>query len=545
MTAFWARLVHADWLGLPARVARQWRRSLQLRTVIISMALSGVAIILVGVYMSFSISNDLFDSRLNQVLGESQRAQISAQRIFDSSDATDRTAVQSVMNAARTAIRDSSSSGLIAVYRVPGQDASAVSPQDFTSPELSSGVISPALRESVEAGEGAQFWQSVDLRSGGQLVPGLVVGTVMDIPGVGAYEMYIGYDLAQAQETLQFVQQVLWISGLGLLLLVGGIAWVVSRLVVSPIRFAAETSERLAAGDLAVRLPEKGEDVVATLARSFNHMADNMQGQLTELANLSVMQQRFVSDVSHELRTPLTTIRLAGDVLYDQREGFDATTRRTTEILHTQVQRFEKLLADLLEISRYDAGSVALEPEPTNVVQLVQDIVGSMTTLAERYGSELSLRAPGGHFNADVDPRRISRIVTNLIGNAIEHGEGKPIEIEVDSNATAIAIAVRDFGVGMTQEQTSHVFSRFWRADPSRQRTLGGTGLGLAISLEDTHVHRGTLDVWARPGEGARFRLTLPRSQSIAIVTSPLDLEPAPEIAAEASSDTQRSGGSA
>jgi two-component system sensor histidine kinase MtrB len=149
-----------------------------------------------------------------------------------------------------------------------------------------------------------------------------------------------------------------------------------------------------------------------------------------------------------------------------------------------------------------------------------------MMTLAEKYGSELSLRAPGGHFDADVDPRRIRRIVTNLIGNAIEHGEGKPIEVEVDSNGTAVAIAVRDFGVGMTEAQLTQAFSRFWRADPSRQRTLGGTGLGLAISLEDTRAHQGALDVWARPGQGARFRLTLPRSQSVPIADSPLSLEP-------------------
>ena len=506
------------------------------------MALSGVAIILVGVYMSLSISNDLFASRLNQVLGESQRSQVAAQRIFDSSDATDRASVQSVVNAARTAIRDASSSGLVAFFRVPGQEPNGVAPQNFTSPELTNGVISQDLRDSVQAGAGAQYWQSVNLPTGSTLAPGIVVGTLIDIPGIGSYELYIGYDLAQAQETLIFIQQVLWISGLGLLLLVGGIAWVVARLVVSPIRFAAETSERLAAGDLAVRIPERGEDVVATLARSFNHMAASMQGQLTELADLSVMQQRFVSDVSHELRTPLTTIRLAGDVLYDQRDDFDPTTRRTTELLHTQVQRFEKLLADLLEISRYDAGSVELETEPTNVVQLIQDIVGSMTTLAEKYGSELSLRAPGGHFDADVDPRRVRRIVTNLIGNAIEHGEGKPIEIEVDSNSTAIAIAVRDYGVGMTPDQLTQAFSRFWRADPSRQRTLGGTGLGLAISLEDSRVHHGALEVWASPGEGARFRLTLPRSQVVPIASSPLSLEPVPEPSATASATAGEAG---
>lgn len=514
-----------DVLGVPARVGRLWRRSLQVRTVVISMALSGVAIILVGIYMSLSISNDLFNSRLEQVLSESQRAQIAAQRIFDSSDATDRSSVQSVMNAARTAVRDASSSGLVAVYRVPGQEDSVVAPQDFSSTELTNGVITPELRAEVQASQDQQYWQSVEFTVDGAPVPGVVVGSLAVLPAVGTYELYIGYDFQQAEQTLLFIQQVLWISGLGLLILVGFIAWMVARLVVTPIRNAAETSERLAAGDLEVRIPEQGEDVVATLAKSFNGMADSMQRQLTELADMSMMQQRFVSDVSHELRTPLTTIRLAGDVLYDQREDFDQTTRRTTELLHAQVERFEKLLGDLLEISRYDAGSVSLDVEPTNIANLVQEVVGTMTTLAEQHGSDLSLSAPGGHFDADVDPRRVRRILTNLIGNAIEHGEDKPIEVTVDSNATAVAIAVRDHGIGMSQEQLEQVFSRFWRADPSRQRTLGGTGLGLAISMEDARIHNGWLDVWGEPGNGAKFRLTLPRERDVPIATSPIELE--------------------
>lgn len=515
-----------DFLGFPARLLRVWRRSLQFRTVVISMALSGVAIVLVGVYMSLSISSDLFNSRLEQVLSESQRAQVAAQRIFDSSDATDQASMQSVMNAARTAIRDASSSGLVAVYRAPGQESSALAPQDFSSTELTGTVITPELRSEVADNADQQYWQSVALPIRGSLVPGVVVGSQLDIPGAGIYELFIGYDFAQSEQTLQFIQQVLWISGLGLLLLVGGVAWVVSRMVVSPIKNAAETSQKLAAGDLEVRIPEKGEDVVATLARSFNDMAGSMQRQLTELADLSVMQQRFVSDVSHELRTPLTTIKLAGDVLYNERDNFDNKTRRSTELLHAQIQRFEKLLGDLLEISRYDAGSVNLEPEPTNVAGLVQDVVGSMMTLAEEHGCDLTLSAPGGHFDANIDPRRVRRIVMNLIGNAIEHGEQKPINVAVDSNATAVAISVRDYGVGMDADQLEQVFSRFWRADPSRQRTLGGTGLGLAISLEDARVHNGVLDVWAAPGEGAVFRLTLPRKLDVPIASSPLPLNP-------------------
>jgi len=526
MTIPWTTRATRKVRGLPARALRLWRRSLQFRTVIMSMALSGVAIILVGIYMSLTISNDLFNSRLTQVLGESQRASSAAQRIFDSAVTTDRAAVQSVMNAARTSIRDSSSSTLVAVYRVPNQPASPLAPQDFASTELSGGVISPSLRASVQTSSDQQYWQSVQLPLRDKQVPGVVVGSLMTIPGVGQYELYIGYDFDQSEQTLLFIQQVLLVAGFGLLVMVGGVAWFVSRMVVSPLRLAAETSEQLAAGNLEVRIPEKGEDVVATLARSFNHMAGSMQRQLTELADLSVMQQRFVADVSHELRTPLTTIKLAADVLYNQREDFDQTTRRTTELLNAQVQRFEKLLGDLLEISRYDAGSVDLQSEPTNVAGLVQDVVASMMSLAEQHGYDLSLRAPGGHFEATIDSRRVRRILTNLIGNAIEHGEHKPIEVEVDSNATAVAVSVRDHGVGMEPDQLESVFSRFWRADPSRQRTLGGTGLGLAISLEDTRIHHGQLDVWAAPGQGALFRLTLPRQAAVPIGSSPLPLEP-------------------
>jgi len=526
MTIPWTTRVGRGALRLPSRAVHLWRRSLQFRTVVTSMALSGVAIILVGIYMSLSISNDLFNSRLTQVLGESQRASAAAQRIFDSAVTTDRAAVQSVMNAARQSIRDSTSSALVAVYRVPGQSISPLAPQDFASSELTGGVITPSLRSSVQKSNDQQYWQSVQLPAHDALVPGVVVGSLLTIPGVGQYELYIGYDFEQSEQTLRFIQQVLLVAGFGLLVMVGGVAWFVSRIIVSPVRLAADTSEQLAAGNLEVRIPEKGEDVVATLARSFNHMADSMQRQLTELADLSVMQQRFVSDVSHELRTPLTTIKLAADVLYNQRAEFDQTTRRTSELLNAQVLRFEKLLGDLLEISRYDAGSVELESEPTNVAGLVQDVVGTMTTLAEQHGCDLSLSAPGGHFEADIDPRRIRRILTNLIGNAIEHGERKPIEVEVDSNATAVAISVRDHGVGMEPEQLESVFSRFWRADPSRQRTLGGTGLGLAISLEDTRIHQGQLDVWAAPGQGARFRLTIPRDRKVPIGSSPLPLEP-------------------
>ena len=529
-----------DWRGWPTRIARLWRSSLQFRTVTITVALSGVAIMVVGVYISVSVGNDLFQSRLNQVLVDSNRATTAAQGIFDASDAADRVEVQTLVGSARTLVTAASSSQMIAIFRAPGQDASTVAPQDSSSFGDSTGVITPDLRLKVQENAGEQFWQSVTLATddGGQ-VPGIVVGSQLTVPVAGRYELYIGYSLADAEATLAFVQRTLGIAGLVLILLIGAVTWIVVRLVVTPIRVAAATSQRLASGDLGVRIPEKGEDVIATLARSFNGMADSLQSQIKELADLSEVQQRFVSDVSHELRTPLTTIRLAGDVLYDHRATFPPAVERTAELLHTQVERFELLLSDLLEISKYDAGSVELETEPTNLVHLAEDAIDGLRSLGDSKGTVLTLVAPGGHLDADVDPRRIRRIMHNLIGNAIEHGEGKPIIVSVDSNESAVALSVRDYGMGMSQSEMAHVFDRFWRADPSRKRTIGGTGLGLSISLEDAVVHGGWLQVWSHPGEGSCFRLTLPRTANGTLSSSPSPLPPADAGGATAARGTE------
>lgn len=522
-----------SWSALIRRIRHGWRRSLQWRTVVITVAASGAAIALVGVYMSVSVGNDLFQSRLNQVLVDSNRATAAAQSILDSSDAADRVQVQSLLESARTSISAASSSRLVAVFRVPGQESSTVAPQDSSTFGSSTEVISAEMRASVQEAAGGQVWQSVTLSSeDGSLVPGIVVGSQIAVPVAGRYELYIGYSLADAESTLLFVQRTLGGAGLALILLIGAVAWIVVRFVVNPIQVAAETSQKLASGDLGVRIPEKGEDVIATLARSFNGMADSLQSQIRELADLSEVQQRFVSDVSHELRTPLTTIRLAGDLLYDQRASFPPATERTAELLHTQVERFELLLADLLEISRYDAGSVELEAEPTNLVHLAEGVIDGMRSLGDSKGSEITLVAPGGHLDAEVDPRRVRRIVRNLIGNAIEHGEGGTVVVSVDSNETAVAVSVRDYGMGMTEEQIVHVFDRFWRADPSRKRTIGGTGLGLAISLEDATAHQGWLQVWSSPGAGSCFRLTLPRREGVVLTRSPNPLPPTDAAAA-------------
>ncbi|HEY4268522.1 MAG TPA: MtrAB system histidine kinase MtrB [Galbitalea sp.] len=523
-----------DWRAWVSRGIRLWRSSLQLRTVAITILLSALAVFVIGAYVSISVGTNLFHSRTEQLLSQADRATSLVQNLFNSSSGPGATVTtESAATTAYTDVLQSSSNTsntLIAILRTPGQKGPHV-PNDVATPPgpEATKLISSELRKRVQAASNAKtrvYWQSVEIPKAGGSDPGIVIGSNVNLPNSGNYELYLIYNLGDSQQTLDSLQSTLLIGGLALILLIGAVTYIVVRLVIGPVRLAAETAEKLAAGELERRIPERGDDVIATLARSFNGMADSLQKQIVRLATLSQVQQRFVSDVSHELRTPLTTIRLAGDVLYDQREGFPPATARTAELLRTQVQRFEILLADLLEMSRYDAGAVELETEPTNLVRLVEDAVESVASLAATRGSELQVVAPGGYFEADVEARRVRRILQNLLGNAIDHGEGKPIVVYVDSNASAVAIAVRDYGIGMTSAAMERVFDRFWRADPSRQRTTGGTGLGLAIALEDAALHGGWLEVWSAAGEGSCFRLTLPREQGGELRTSPLELPP-------------------
>ncbi len=184
------------------------------------------------------------------------------------------------------------------------------------------------------------------------------------------------------------------------------------------------------------------------------------------------------------------------------------------------------MLTDLLEISRYDAGAAVLEAEPVDIVELARRAIEAAQPLAERKGSDLVLEVPKTACVAEVDARRVSRILNNLVVNAVEHGEGRPVVITLAADSHAVALAVRDHGVGLRPGESALVFNRFWRADPARARTTGGTGLGLAIAMEDAHLHGGWLQAWGVPGDGCNFRLTLPRRSRVDLESSPLPLEP-------------------
>lgn len=355
---------------------------------------------------------------------------------------------------------------------------------------------------------------------------GIVVGGVLSAgPSLPSYRLFHLFPLTAEEETLGLVRRNTAVAGLLLVGLLALIAGLITRQVVVPVRQAAEIAERLAAGRLDERMKVHGDDEIARLGSTFNGMAGALQRQIGQLEELSRLQRRFVSDVSHELRTPLTTVRMAADVLHDARADFDPGAARSSELLQLELDRFERLLVDLLEISRYDAGAASLAHDQADLLGVVRRAVAQVQPLADKSGTLLDVsRVPAGPVTADLDEVRIERVLRNLLVNALEHGEGRPVEVEVGADEHAVAVAVRDHGVGLKPGEQNLVFTRFWRGDPSRARTTGGTGLGLAISFEDVRLHGGWLHADGRPGEGATFRMTLPRRVGAALAGSPLPM---------------------
>ncbi len=341
-----------------------------------------------------------------------------------------------------------------------------------------------------------------------------------------AYQLYYFFPLTQLQNELFLIERTLALVGLALVFLLAGIAWLVTRWVVLPVARAAQGAQLLATGKLDERLEVRGDDEVAALATSFNEMAASLQQKMRELEELSHMQRQFVSDVSHELRTPLTTVRMAADLLFEARDQLETSAARSAELLQSQLGRFESLLGDLLEISRHDANVATLEAELTDVCDVVRQSADVAQQLAERRGSRIEFRLPAEPCLAEMDPRRVERILRNLLCNAVEHGEGRDVIVTSAADRDAVAVAVRDFGVGLAPGEEHLVFDRFWRADPARARNTGGTGLGLAIALEDARLHGGWLEAWGEPGRGSVFRLTLPRQAGAELLGSPLPLWP-------------------
>ncbi|MFC5722674.1 MtrAB system histidine kinase MtrB [Streptomyces gamaensis] len=533
--------LYVRWVRRPLLPAmRLWRRNIQLRVVAGTLLMSVAVLLVLGVVVVGQVRNGLLEAKRHAAQSQAEGGFKAAREAADTAgDSRGQDAAQSGGRAGTdpgawlTALVQQLSSGGQGVYHVVaigsgGGESSVGSRGPRASGDIDPEHSIPAdLRRQVDLRTGA-LERSATIRhsASDEGEPALIVGKRMyDISG-NPYQLYYLFPYTQEEKTLALVRGTLATAGVFMVVLLGAIVWFVVRQIVTPVRMAAWISERLAAGILQERMKVTGEDDIARLGEAFNKMAQNLQVKIQQLEQLSRMQRRFVSDVSHELRTPLTTVRMAAEVIHEARDSFDPVTARSAELLFGQVDRFESLLSDLLEISRFDAGAAALEAEPVDLRDVVHRVVEGALPLAERKGSRLLVRGAEEPVVAEADARRVERVLRNLVVNAVEHGEGRDVVVRLAAVGDAVAVAVRDYGVGLKPGEATRVFNRFWRADPARARTTGGTGLGLSIAVEDARLHGGWLQAWGEPGGGSQFRLTLPRTAGDTLRGSPIPLEP-------------------
>ncbi|MFE5300433.1 MtrAB system histidine kinase MtrB [Streptomyces sp. NPDC056632] len=526
----------ARWVRRPLLPAvRLWRRNLQVRVVAGTLLMSLGVVLLLGLVVIGQVRNGLLDAKekaaQSQAAGGFSAAQDRA-ATTPSAPGGDQGGGRagSSVNWRSTLVEQLASGGQSAfnVVALSLETGDTASRGARASGEVDPTTSIPAdLRHSVAQGTSTfQSYARIHYTSGKTSEPGLVVGKRLNDADGTPYELYYLFPLTQEEDSLALVKGTLATAGLFVVVLLGAIAWLVVRQVVTPVRMAAGIAERLSAGRLQERMKVTGEDDIARLGEAFNKMAQNLQHKIMQLEELSRMQRRFVSDVSHELRTPLTTVRMAADVIHDARADFDPVTARSAELLGDQLDRFESLLADLLEISRFDAGAAALEAAPIDLREVVRRVIGGAEPLAERKGCRIVVVGDEQPVVAEADVRRVERVLRNLVVNAVEHGEGRDVVVRLAAAGGAVAVAVRDYGVGLKPGEATRVFNRFWRADPARARTTGGTGLGLSIAVEDARLHGGWLQAWGEAGGGSQFRLTLPRTADEPLRGSPIPLEP-------------------
>ena len=521
-----------------AQLRSRWHRSLQLRVVSTTLVLSALVIAVLGFFLVQSIAEGLQTSAENSARNQVENGAGFASgqnnlHVLEPQSQFDSLITAEALTSALQKTSGSTGSYLVFIQLTTGGPVGvqwvgqrAVNITATIPPDLIKAVGTEQRDHRSDNDYTATPWaepSTLTYAPGlGSSGPALAVG----VPIGPYYQLYYVFPLTQQQATLVLIQRILVGVGLALVVLLAAIASLVTRWVVLPVRHAARAAQRVSAGHLEERMQVLGVDDLAALATSFNEMAASLQAKLAELEELSSVQRQFVSDVSHELRTPLSTIKMAADLLFESRQELDAAGGRSAELLQSQLERFEELLVDLLEISRYDAGAATLEPDLVDVCDLVRRSADDAQQLAERKGSRIEFRLPATGCFAEVDRRRVERILRNILVNAVEHGEGKDVVVTAEIDSAAVAVSVRDYGVGLRPGEQQRVFERFWRADPARARTTGGTGLGLAISLEDARLHGGWLQAWGERGKGSVFRLTLPRVVGQDLAGSPLPLGP-------------------
>ena len=515
------------------QVAERYRHSLQLRVVTATLVLSAVVVFVLGYILMQHLVAGIYENMKQTSVSIADGGLTTAGNEITFNQAPDSRTAAAMYSLVQNLAPADRTQYAVEVTMVPpyggppvysGGDAVGFFGRRPELPAALRTAVYDEWRSGSRPLRPQTEWVSIPFGSSARPVPGLLWGA----PFGRASELYYFFPLTAPEQTVASIQQSLLLAGIAVVFLLAGVAWLVTRWVVVPVTLAAQGARRLSAGDLNLRMEVRGSDELAALATSFNQMAASLQEKLAELQDLSQVQRQFVSDVSHELRTPLTTIRIASDVLFGARDEMDAAPARAAELMQGQLERFEALLTDLLEISRYDANAATLDPEPVDLCGIVLQSADVAQQLAERRGTKIEFRVPAEPCIAEIDRRRVERILRNLLLNAVEHGEDKDTVVTVGMDSATVAVSVRDFGVGLRAGQEQLVFDRFWRADPARARTSGGTGLGLAIALEDARLHGGWLEAWGEPGLGSVFRLTLPRTAGGELLGSPLPLVPLP-----------------
>jgi two-component system sensor histidine kinase MtrB len=358
-------------------------------------------------------------------------------------------------------------------------------------------MLSAGLRASVA--RGYVSWQRVEVGGEPQLIVGVPLGLPGRLTGIEAYSMR---SLLPEQQRIDELALVAWLIGGASLLLALVLAFLAARGVLRPVRDLNIAAYWLGQGDLSTRVPVRGRDELAGVASTFNHTAEALERQVGELRRMEADARRFVADVSHELRTPLAAMTAVADVLDEEAAAMPGDAARAARLVSQETRNLTRLVNDLIEVNRFDAGSAVLAPDTV-------DVAGAVTATLRARGwlDEVEAELPQG-IQAHVDRRRLDMVVANLVGNAFMHGS-PPVSLRLSAEPGWITIAVRDHGPGLDPQVLPRVFDRFYKADTARARSEG-SGLGLAIAWENARLHHGTLVAANHPDGGAVFTLRLP-----------------------------------
>jgi signal transduction histidine kinase len=304
--------------------------------------------------------------------------------------------------------------------------------------------------------------------------------------------------------------------GAGLIAGLTGAALLFSGLISSmrrPLEELVAASGRLAAGDLEARVKVGGLSETAALGNAFNEMAAELQRRAGERDELETMKDEFVLTASHELRSPLTSVQGFAELLMLERDKLSPAQADTVEIILDNTRHLVRLLNDLLDLARSDAGRLTIKPKPTDAGSLVEDAARTMRSQTEGKDQSLDVAVEPDLPRIDVDRDRIRQVLVNLLTNAHEYcPQGAAISLKAEHRDAEVQLVVEDDGPGMAEDQLEHIFERFTRGDAGLTQHVGGTGLGLAISKSLVELHGGKIEVASTLGRGSTFRVRLPEA---------------------------------